>query len=249
MAPSYKRVNFTDLLRNNPLNVVTYVVYPGKQIVFTGLHNCTEGPAGSSINYAEDIVYAIAAKERIDPQDVTFFDLQTMKGYIEYLPGDYRFNRLVPSWENRKIVHMEWREGHCTDTILHDFAGYIQGSDATIKFRNLAQAYGAIKPLQSANNLNTLQDVIDLVIAVNDTCDKHALKQLREVFTERLGKIVKSYCLENNVDPMDNDGLILLAKDTPLGPKSAEHFCETCAWILEQHLEFRQLITPILFIE
>jgi hypothetical protein len=247
MNITYKRAHFQGCMPNNSLNVVSYVMYSGKQIVFTGLHNTTEGPAGSSINFAEDIIAVIAKKENINPQGYTFYDLQTPKGYPSHEPGDYSFNKLRPQWKNGVIVQMGWQEGHCSDIILEHFGGYIRGSDHRITFRNLPQAYGAIKPLPKNYHPNTFQDMIELTVLAHDICKEHGLDGLLKTFLERIAETAKGLCNEQGVNPNDSNRFLALPRNTPLGQTSSKLFNGVCDWLKEQHVEFERSISPVLF--
>jgi hypothetical protein len=48
----------------------------------------------ATINAAEDIVMAIAKKEKFDFLNYRFYDLQTQKGYDYFLPGQFQFDEL-----------------------------------------------------------------------------------------------------------------------------------------------------------
>jgi hypothetical protein len=82
----------------NPRNVVAYKRYH-RMIVFTGLHDGMDGGRGSTCNFAEEIVMAIAKNENIHPIYYTFFDLKTRTGYGDpYELGDYNYDELRLCW-------------------------------------------------------------------------------------------------------------------------------------------------------
>ncbi len=131
------------------LNRIIYIIY-GRQIVFSGLHNSRDGRVGSTINFAEEVILAIAVNEKIDPKSHEFFDLQTHKGYCSYKPGDYTLNMLHPVWDGlSQPVGMGWTEGHPDPQILKDFSECIWGSVTPSTPRNLSIYHGHLKPLEA----------------------------------------------------------------------------------------------------
>jgi hypothetical protein len=125
--------------------------------VFTGLHNGCHGPRGSTCNFAEDIVVAIARQESIDPQVFEFYDLKTMRSYgiegpmvefHDYRPGSFYFDKLHLYWKKGQLrpYHMTWSEHHIDEIIVCDFAEFIWGNSERGPLRNLAVAHGALKP-------------------------------------------------------------------------------------------------------
>lgn len=140
----------------NPRNVVAYLRYDDNRIVFTGLYNGCDGPRGSTCNFAEDIMMAIARKEHIDPQVFEFYDLKTMQGYgtngpmaefDDYQPGSFYVDKLRPYWKKGQArpYHMQWTEYHIDEVVVCDFAEFIWGESERGPLRNLAVAHGAIK--------------------------------------------------------------------------------------------------------
>ncbi|HVY54217.1 MAG TPA: hypothetical protein VHC46_00510, partial [Thermodesulfobacteriota bacterium] len=121
-----------------PLNEVVYVIY-GRQIVFSGLHSAKEGRVGSTINFAEQIIAAIAKAEKLDPRRHQFLDLQTHKGYGRYKPGNFAFNLLKPIWQKgcELPVGMSWCEGHPDLKVIEDFSECIWGDNSRSTPRNL----------------------------------------------------------------------------------------------------------------
>jgi hypothetical protein len=137
----------------NPLQCVAYHIY-GRQIVFTGLHNGDDGPRGSTINYAEEVVRAIATQEAIDGRRYTFYDLQTCRGYGgrggEYYRGSYCLNELELSWPqdgNTPNRDVRWIEGHANEEVLSDFAEFIWDDLPVGTPINIAVQRGGLKPL------------------------------------------------------------------------------------------------------
>ncbi len=132
----------------NPRNVVAYKRYD-RMIVFTGLHDDMDGGRGSTCNFAEEIVMAIAENEKIDPIHYTFFDLQTRTSYgDEYELGDYSYDELHLKWEELSPLpySVSWIERHCTTQILRDFAEFIWQDAPVGKYRNRAsEVYGSLK--------------------------------------------------------------------------------------------------------
>jgi len=135
----------------NPRNVVAYMRYIDKRIVFTGLHDGSNGPRGSTCNFAEDIVAAIARKEKIDGQKFEFYDLKTMQGYgangTDYEPGSFRLDKLRPKWKRgiSRPYGMAWTEYHIDEVVVCDFVEFIWGNSERGPLRNLAVFYGSIK--------------------------------------------------------------------------------------------------------
>jgi len=132
----------------NPRNVVAYKRY-NRMIVFTGLHDGMDGGRGSTCNFAEEIVMAIAKNENIDPVYYTFFDLKTRTGYGDsYELGDYNYDELRLQWEelSPRPDSVYWIERRCTSEILRDFAEFIWQDASVGKYRNRAsEVYGSLK--------------------------------------------------------------------------------------------------------
>lgn len=144
----HKEVEYMDANGRNPFNRVAYKVY-GWQVIFTGLFNGRQGARGSTINFEENIIYAISDAEKINPIVHQFYDLQTYKGYTSYKPGDFTFNKLILHWQKgcKKIEWMGWTEGHCQMDILAEWFPYIWGDHPQGIPRNLAVIHGAISPI------------------------------------------------------------------------------------------------------
>ena len=85
--------------------------------VYTGL----ESEVGSTINYAEDIIAAIAEKEGFDPSEITFFDLQTWKGY-DGDEGVFAYDKLV--FKNPAYVE-NFEPTVCPAEVIEEFQEFI----------------------------------------------------------------------------------------------------------------------------
>ena len=239
----YRRVNYDPNRKRNPLNEVCYVMYPKRQIVFTGLHDGYDGGRKSTINAAEDIVRAIAVKENIDPRQYVFYDLETPAGYHGHRQGDYRINRLTIEWDGTVIGHVSWREGHCGGKVLADFDGYIRGEDPDAPLRNLAEAYGAISRSDKYTG-TCVQDLIDLAVLVNH---RYALEDqpFFESIHDKIAVLAKRACEWNETDP---DEFPSMPRNAELDDAGSDMFCRLCDWVVSQKPELREDITPVIFI-
>ena len=132
----------------NPPNMVAYQRY-GKRIIWTGLHNGANNARGSTINFAETIILAIAETEDIDPRKCEFYDLQTHRGYTSHKPGDFTFNRVLVRWETGASVPtiIGWVDGRCLLGILAEWSKYIWGDTPPGTPRNLAEMRETALPL------------------------------------------------------------------------------------------------------
>lgn len=132
----------------NPRNVVAYKRYH-RMIVFTGLHDGMDGGRGSTCNFAEEIVMAIAKNEKIDPIYYVFFDLKTRTSYSEeYELGDYNYDELRIQWEELTFRprSVSWVERYCTSEILRDFTEFIWQNAPVGTYRNRAsEVYRSLK--------------------------------------------------------------------------------------------------------
>ena len=135
----------------NPRNKVAYRVY-GRQIIFTGLHNGSDGGRGSTINFEEEIILAISKAESINPSEYEFYDLQTQQSYGglwgDHKPGDYTFNKVCFEYEEGKMTRKTgWEEGYCDPKVLEDWMDYIWGNYPRGTVRNLPVAWGSLLPM------------------------------------------------------------------------------------------------------
>lgn len=95
---------------------VTYVII-GRRCIFSGL----DGPGLSTINYAEDIISAITAQEGVDPLRLTFYDLQTRRGYQGKVSGEYEFDELkVEPRRNGRTFVAAWYPRECLAALNYE---------------------------------------------------------------------------------------------------------------------------------
>lgn len=79
----------------------------------------------SSINAVEDIVEAICQSEGCSPAELTFYDLQTHRGYTSRQPGEFAFDRIRLGITNGEIVDPVWSPEPCPPEIVSAFADFI----------------------------------------------------------------------------------------------------------------------------
>ncbi len=120
--------------------------------MFCGTSNGENGPGGSTINYAESVVEAIALTEGINPRQYVFYDLQTQAGYQSHKPGQFSFNRLSAGFLGIgcRPCEMGWTEGYCEEQILEDFSQWIWGDGPRGELVNLPVLAGALPDLSPA---------------------------------------------------------------------------------------------------
>jgi hypothetical protein len=101
---------------------IAYVIFDGGICVFTAVD--ASGP--STINCAEDVVRAIARKERKSVEELRFFDLQTHTGYNYKEPGYVLYDELKLSFKGRSLVVDGWKSWECPQEIREVFKEYIE---------------------------------------------------------------------------------------------------------------------------
>jgi hypothetical protein len=122
----YKRTTYT-----NPRGTavgVAYVILDDQTCVFSALDDSTHG---SSINYAEEIISAIVAAERINPFSLQFFDLQTSTSYRHWCtheadPFEFDAVMIAPSAQRKPgFVVTCWQPAPCPEAVIRLFADLI----------------------------------------------------------------------------------------------------------------------------
>lgn len=83
--------------------LVAYVVCENT-VVYSGLL-----PQVSTINKAEEVVYAICQQMKINWCDYTFIDLQTSRGYSRLKKFEHDVSRLVLALRDSELVVEEWK--------------------------------------------------------------------------------------------------------------------------------------------
>lgn len=111
---------------------VTYVII-AHDCVFTGLEN------GSTINWAEDIIRAICCAESCEYDALTFYDLQTHRGYKGKQPGQYELDRLSVELEDGRVCVRGWIPAPKWPLILETFAEEIGGSGPPVNISRRPQ--------------------------------------------------------------------------------------------------------------
>lgn len=92
--PELKHVSFPDAHgKPAPYHGATYCLF-GDKCVFTTLYSSLRYKVDPSTIAAERIIAAIAAQEQIEPDSLTYFDLQTRLGYPFLQAGDCILNHL-----------------------------------------------------------------------------------------------------------------------------------------------------------
>jgi hypothetical protein len=102
--------------------ILDYALLPGNRCVFSGI---TRTPAKSTVNAAEDIILNICGRERVDPCNLQFFDLQTCRGY-DFRLEQYAYSELILKFGLRgSIQDVRWDCTDCPPDVLELFRGHI----------------------------------------------------------------------------------------------------------------------------
>lgn len=112
-------VTYRDGLRR-PCRVVYLIV--GNKCVFSGITAIKEG--GSTVNFAQAIISAIAQKEQFRISEIIFCDLQTSRGY-NYDVGNYQLNQLTVTYVDGRVNVSGWEQISCPTHVLDEFSEYI----------------------------------------------------------------------------------------------------------------------------
>ena len=100
---------------------VAYYIFEGDRCVFTGITD----KGTSTINAVERIVEAIAVVEGRGIRELTFFDLQTRKGYSHYRSGEFAFSQLILSEKEGRVTSVVWRSIACPENVRDEFRDFI----------------------------------------------------------------------------------------------------------------------------
>jgi hypothetical protein len=124
---------------DNRISSVAYVILKDK-CIFTA---CQKSSQGSTINYAEDIIEAIAKLEKHDPRSFRYFDIQTRISYgeddlLRPNEGSFIFDEVMNWWEGTW-----WRTTVCPTHVSELFQEYIDG----VPQQTLLPSWGARKIL------------------------------------------------------------------------------------------------------
>ena len=107
----------------NTIASVAYIILRDK-CIFTA---CQESSQGSSVNFAEEIIAAIASQETLDPKSLRYFDIKTRMSYGEDMtlrpkPGSFEFDEVMNWWEGPR-----WSTTVCPKYVSDLFRKYIDG--------------------------------------------------------------------------------------------------------------------------
>jgi len=91
----------------------------GDRCIFSGVTRDT-----STINAAESVVKAICAKEHVSPERITFFDLQTSRGYPKP-ESEFHFDRLVLKIEGGEVFCLDWVSTPCPNDVRSAFTSLL----------------------------------------------------------------------------------------------------------------------------
>ena len=241
-----KYIRFEGFIPNNPLNVVACKIYPGDQIVFTGLHNHREGQAESTINRASEIITAIAEHEQVDPQKINWFDLQTSRGFMHYKPREYTFNQVSPEWKNGRISGIKWQEGYCNQMILEDFELLIRNEEDG-PLINRAARLGYLRPLSPLSGEYSFGRLLSFSAEVGAVCQAKGLTDLEDKYADRVVDIIRSLCEKLRLDPNKGESLGEIPRETLLGSDESELFSDIIKWVTEMDEDLKELFIPVLF--
>ncbi len=124
-----KTIQFTNNLGHQV--GVAYHIFRRSLCVFTQVGDAiTEG---SSINYLEQIVSAIAQAEMHEITSMRYFDLQTRTGYgpgyykSRPNPGDFEFDEVLITVRGGIIGRPEWVPTICPLDVCEEFKMFIDG--------------------------------------------------------------------------------------------------------------------------
>src|SRR3989344_5463519 len=113
---------------------VVYLITEGEGgCVYTGV---TRVP--STINFAEQIIEAICAQEKVgDPRLLNFYDLQTHLGYSRLADGEFKFDEVLFSYDvcGKRVQAAGFKEILRYTEVIEAFRPYI--SDSGIEPRQI----------------------------------------------------------------------------------------------------------------
>lgn len=126
-----------------PQQPVAYAIF-GNRCVFTADYDACYG---SSINFAEGIIAAIAAQEQVPIRSLRFFDLQTHIGYESKKPGTFEYDEIIftvyegirQSW-GRKLDVESWLPSECPQEVQEFFAEQIGTLPANARIWTIEEA-------------------------------------------------------------------------------------------------------------
>lgn len=104
---------------NRPRGGVVRYLLAGSQCVFSGVTDAAQFM--TTINAAEHIIRAIAEAEKLDPRQVTFYDLMTRKGYSHLSHGGHEFVRLKVDYRTGEPKVTHWEKCTCPNDVLRAF--------------------------------------------------------------------------------------------------------------------------------
>jgi len=253
MTIQHKRVHFQGFANGRPCtDAVSYVHYPGQQIVFTILRNGDQRPRLSTSDCIDSIVEAIAAEEGTDPDKLTFYELETHIGSpVSLKPGQYSFSQLIIIWDDQDIVDIHWRSGLCSDAVIEGFCGYITGNGNREKLQNVfAGSKNVLCPTKSPTyTLQDLYEIYFLIMGVEkkDGSNKDLCDHVTKRFTD---DVIRTFCKENNTAVEDFDELMVeISHATALSASTAIAYDTFCNWLAEQDQEFHDGIHLPIFEE
>ncbi len=245
---NHRKVHFEGLSNGKVhTGAVSYVSYPGQEIVFTLMKNVGKEPLLSVDRSIESIIAAIAKRESADPKELSFYELERcmVKGH-RLKPGQYIFNRITPVWDGDKIIDVKWLAGHCNDIVLEDFGGYVTESVHETKLTNIFTKKAFPSPREY-----TVQDLHDVLGLIGDVYfSKGSPDEPFQTTVERFAvEVIRTFCREKNTPNEDFEKIMALPRETTLGDATATAYDKFCAWLTEQHAEFRKHISIPLFRE
>ena len=217
MSISYKRVHFEGFVNGRPhTDAVSYVPYPGQQIVFTILRNGGRKPLLSTSTCIESIIAAIAKEEGVDPKELTFYELATHIG-SHFNPGQYSFSRITIEWNGTGIADAQWQAGLCSEAVIAAFSGYIMKDGDQGKPRNFFMGSRTL-PCPAQSRTYTIQDLYDIGVLIGQMRKKTSLAGLCDTAMQRLtDEVIRTFCREMSTADEDFEKLMALPRDTNLG--------------------------------
>ena len=252
MSIDYKRVHFDGLAAGKPhTDSVCYIVYSGRQIVFTILKNADKPPLMSTGENIESIVAAIAKREGINPKDYTFYELETCIGWSAALkPGEYNFTRITFTWVGEAMTNPRWQAGLCSDRVLKEFWGYIVGKDTGAKLYNF---HGGAKtiPYPMIDPQYTIESLYDTVSLFGRVYDKNDFPYLYDATLQRfVDEVCRTLCREMKV-PDDNIVEVMSSRtnETMLPPVTSAALGNFLEGLTFQNREFFEALKFPLFEE
>jgi hypothetical protein len=120
-----KTLNYSRFAGDNRSGEVVYQVFGERMCVFSGITSYVDSQA--TINVPDAVVQAICQEEKVEPDALEFYDLQTHQAYPRLQPGKFSFNRIYLKHKEGEWAAEGWVWTLCPREAIEAFAAYIGG--------------------------------------------------------------------------------------------------------------------------